>query len=52
MCVDVSTVCRTVQLFEHTGNVSKKEYNAATLPCKGTEIVELLIMQLVLQDVD
>ena len=51
LCVDVSTVCGTVQLFERTGNVSKKLYNAATLPRKLTEVVELLILQLVLQHV-
>ena len=51
LCVDVSTVCRTVQLFERTGNVSKKEYNAASLPRKITKVVELLILQLVLQHV-
>ena len=51
--VDVSTMCSTVQLFERTGNVSKKEYNAANLPLprKLTGVVELLIMQLVLQHV-
>ena len=51
LCVDVSTVCRIVQLFERTGTVSKKEYNAATLPRKLTEVVELLILQLVLQHI-
>lgn len=51
LCVDFSTVCRTVQAFECSGNVSKKEYNAASLPRKLTEVVELLIMQLVLQNV-
>ena len=51
LCLDVYTVCRIVQLFERTGNVSKKGYNAATLPHKLTEVVELLILQLVLQHV-
>ena len=51
LCVDVSTVRRTVQLFERTGNMSKTKYNAANLPRKLTEVVELLILQLVLQHV-
>lgn len=51
LCVDVSTMCGTVLLFERTGNVSKKGLNVATLPRKLTGVVELLIMQLVLQHV-
>ena len=51
LCVDVSTVCRTVRLFERTGNVSKKKYNAANLPRKLTDFIQLLIIQLVIQHV-
>ena len=51
LCVDVSTVCRTVRLFERTGNVSKKKFNATNLPRKLTDFIQLLILQLVLQHV-
>ena len=51
LCVDVSTVCRTMRLFERTGNVSKEKYNAANLPRKLTDLIQLFILQLVLQHV-
>ncbi len=47
--VDPSTICRTVQLFERTGSVQKKEYNRSNVPRKLTDVVQFLILQLVLE---
>ena len=48
LCVDPATVWRTVELFNQTGNVSKK-YDASNLPRKLTDTVQFFILQLVLE---
>lgn len=47
--VDRSTVCRTVDLFHQTGNVTKKAYDSTNLPCKLTDVVQFLLLQLVIE---
>ena len=49
LCVDVSTVKRTVKLYNQTGSVSKKVYDKSGLPRKLTETVKYYIIQLILQ---
>ena len=46
--VDTSTVWRTVQLFQNTGNVSKKKYNTDNITRKVNESVLFVILQVVL----
>ena len=46
--VDASMVCRIVQLFKHTGSVSKKEYNKATVDGKVTDTVQFFTLQIIL----
>ena len=48
--VDKSTVCRTVKLFDRTGNVTKKSYSYASGQSlrKLTRPVELSILHVVL----
>ena len=48
LCVDPSTVSRTVQLFRRTGHVSKKQYDTSNLPCQLTEAIQILLLQIVL----
>ena len=49
LCVDVSTVKRTVKLCNQTGSVSKKKYDKSNLPRKLTQTVKFYIIQLTLQ---
>ena len=49
LCVDVSTVERTVKLYNQTGSVSKKKYDKSNLPRKLTETVKFYIIELILQ---
>ena len=37
LCVDPSTVSRTVGLFRRTGHVNKKQYDTSNLPRQLTE---------------
>ena len=48
LCVDPSTVSRTVQLFRRTGHVSKKQYDTTNLPLQLTESIQILLLQIVL----
>ena len=47
--VDHSTVCRTVALFDETGNVSPKEYPSNFGTARLTEIDKLIILELVIE---
>lgn len=47
--VDRSTVCRTVDLFYRTGNITKKAYDSSNLPRKLTDLVKLILIQLILE---
>ena len=49
LCVDTSTVWRTVQLFRSSGCVSKKQYDTSNLPRKLTDTIQLVLLQLVLE---
>ena len=49
LCVDTSTVCRTVQLFRSSGCVTKKQYDKSNLPRKLTDTIQLVLLQLVLE---
>ena len=42
--IDASTVCRTLQLFCRTGEVTKKQYDATNLSHKLTDEVQLTIL--------
>ena len=42
--IDASTVCRIIQLFERTGQVSKMEYNTANCSRKLTDTVQFFIV--------
>ena len=46
--VDPSTVCRTIALFDETGNVQKKKYPVNLGTSRLTEIDKLIILELVL----
>ena len=46
--VDTSTVCRTLQLFRRTGQVTKKQYDGTNLIHKFTDEVQLILLQVVL----
>ena len=48
LCVDPSTVHRTVEIFLNTGMVDKKMYSVDNLPCKLNDIMQAIILQLVL----
>ena len=49
MCVDKSTVSRTLNLFRTTGSVAKKLYPEGKAFCKLTSPAQLLILHLVLE---
>ena len=49
LCVDKSTVSRTVNLFRTTGSVTKRSYPEGKAFCKLTPPAQLLILHLVLQ---
>ena len=49
LCVDQSTVCRTVSLFHETGRVTKRSYPKEKAHRKLTTPAELLILHLVCQ---
>lgn len=51
LCVHCSTVCRVVQLFKHTGTVTKKEIQFSQPASQAHLYVQILILQLVLQHV-
>ena len=46
--VDTSTVCRTLQLFRRTGQVTKKQYDGTNLIYKLTDEVQLILLEVVL----
>ena len=48
LCVDPSTVSRTVGLFRRTGHVSKKQYDTSNLPRQLTETIQIILVQIVL----
>lgn len=45
--VDTSTVCRTLQLFQCTGQVSKEQYDATNLIHRLTDEVQLILLDVV-----
>ena len=48
LCVDKSTVSRTINLFHTTGSVTKRPYPEGKAFCKLTSPAQLLILHLVL----
>ena len=49
LCVDASTVWRTVQLFQQTGSVEKKKYSRGNLPRKVNGTIQLVVLHTVLE---
>ena len=47
--IDASTVCRTLQLFRRTGEVTKQQYDATNLSHKLTDEVQLILLEVVLE---
>lgn len=48
LCVDTTTVWQTVDLFKRTGTVNKKVYDLSNIPKKLTDMVQLILLQLIL----
>ena len=48
--VDTATVWRTVQRFEKTGSVSKKQYTRDSLPRKVNKMINLVVLHIVLEN--
>ncbi len=49
LCVDTSTVWRTVQQFQRTGSVAKRKYNRDNLPRKVNGTIQLVVLHTVLE---
>lgn len=49
LSVDRSTVYRTVDLFRRTGSVTKKAYDSSNIPRKLTDVVKIILIQLILE---
>lgn len=47
--IDISTAWRIVQQFQHTGTVTKKQYNRDNLPRKVNHTIELVVLHVVLE---
>ena len=47
--VDISTAWRIVKQFQHTGSVTKKQYNRDNLPRKVNHTIELIVLHVVLE---
>ena len=47
--VDITTVWRIVQQFQHTGTVTKRQYNRDNLPRKVNHAIELVALHIVLE---
>jgi len=50
LCVHPSTVKRTVDWFERTGNVCKKPYYKDGLPKKLTPAVEMILLTIIVKE--